>query len=220
MNDDESAPESAELFALLDQLRSRLDAWNQKYGHPFAGIQDGHPTAIRPELMPACRAFAGREELIAALPKDKRFAEVGNWFGNFAVQILALNQPREFHTFDWNLHLMKPENRRILDEYGRVFYHDGDPAVTVQDIPAGSFDIVYLNKAKDFSGVRQDLEVWFETLAPQGTLIVNDFTAWDPVQGFAYGVLPAVSRFVNERHVEVVAISLQARGFLNIALCK
>jgi hypothetical protein len=210
--------EHKEISAVLQQLRDKLKSWNKKYGHPFEGISDGFRTAIRSELMPACRAFADRNDLIAALPKGKRFAEVGNFFGQFSVKILELNQPREFHTFDWNLDLMNPEHRSVLDNYKTVFYYDGDPSISAEKIQPSTFDIVYLNKSRDYSGVRRDLDCWLERLTPDGYLVVNDFTAWDPVQGLPYGVLPAVSQFVNEQTLEVVFISLHPRGFLNIAL--
>jgi len=218
---DTNSPESEdaeEISAALRELRARLNSWNQKYGHPFEGISDGFRTTIRSDLMPACRAFANRDDLIAALPKGKRFAEVCNFFGQFSVRILELNQPRELHIFDWNLHLIKPEFRNVLDNYQRVFYYDGDPSTSVKTIEAPDFDIVYLNKSKDFSGMRSDLRCWFDRLAPGGYLVVNDFTAWDPVQGYAYGVLPAVSEFVNEQNLEVAFIALHPRGFLNIAM--
>src|ERR1700733_2020642 len=90
--------EHVELGSLLQQLRAKLKAWNMKHGHPFEGISDGNRTAIRGELMPSCRAFADRGDLIAALPKGKRFAEVGNFFGEFSVKILERNKPSELHT--------------------------------------------------------------------------------------------------------------------------
>ena len=137
-----------ELSSLLRQLREKLKAWNAKYGHPFEGISDGFRTAILSELMPACRAFADRTDLIAALPKGKTFAEVGNFFGQFSVKIIELNQPRELHTFDWNLERIKPEYRSVLDNYGKVFYHDGDPSISAAKIQPSTFDIVYRNKSR------------------------------------------------------------------------
>lgn len=210
--------EEVELRDLLEQLRDRLKSWSRKFGGAFEGIADGPRTSIRSELMPACRAFASRDDLIAALPKGKIFAEVVNFFGDFSVRILGLNQPSEFHTFDWNIKLIRPANRSVLDAYERVYYYDGDPDVSASRIAPSSFDIIYLNKSKDYAGMRKDLGLWFERLKPDGYLVVNDFTAWDPVQGFAYGVLPAVSQFVNEHNLEVVSVSLHPRGFLNIAV--
>jgi predicted O-methyltransferase YrrM len=210
--------EAQEITDLLRLLREKLKAWNSQHGHPFDGISDGYRTPLNSELMPACRAFADRLDLIATLPKGGVFAEIGNFFGDFTVKILELNAPRELHTFDWNLQNIRPENRLKLDASEKVHYYDGDPHITFLEVPSSTFDIIYLNKAKDFVSVTAELDMCMYRLKPDGFLVVNDFTSWDPVQGFPYGVLPAVSQFANQHRLEIAYVALHARGFLNVAL--
>jgi hypothetical protein len=210
--------EEVELLDSLRTLRERLRAWNRKHGRPFQGISDGFRTSIRPELMSACQAFADRLGLLAALPKGQVFAEIGNFFGDFSVKIMEINQPLELHTFDWHLNTIKPANREVLDRQGRTFYHDGDPAITLPKVETAAFDIIYLNKSKDYVGVRRELACCLDKLRTDGFLVVNDFTAWDPVQGIPYGVMPGVCQFINEQSLEVIYLGLHPRGFLNVAL--
>ena len=214
----EIADDEAELSELLRALREKLRAWNRKHGHPFPGISDGWRTAIRSDLMPACRAFADRVDLLSVLPKANKFAEIGIVSGDFAIKILELNRPEEYHAFDWSFDWVRPENRAALDQHPRVFLHEGNPDQIISLEPPDSYDIIYLNGPKDFSGTQQYMKICLDKLRQDGYLIVNDFTAWDPVQGFPYGVMPAVSKIVNEENLEVVYISLHARGFYNIAL--
>ncbi len=210
--------EKAALSALLDALREKLGDWNAKHGSAFEGISDGQAVGIRSELMPACRTFADRIEMLAALPKGKVFAEIGIYSGDFSAKILELNQPREFHSYNWDFKYVKPENIDILKSYEGVFFHEGDPDFVFTVHPPSTFDIIYLNKSKNYAAIRRELAYCLERLNPDGILVVHDFTAWDPVQGIPYGVMPAVCQFVNEQSLEVVYMSLHPRGFCDIAL--
>jgi FkbH-like protein len=218
---DQTTPELLErddLFSVLRALNEKLRAWNSKHGHPFEGTFDGKPTSIRSDLMRSCQIFADRLDLLSALPKAKIMAEIGSYSGDLSAEIVLRAAPKEFHIFNWDFKALNDKNRKILDSHDNVFYHPGDWDHTFLEIEKDWFDIIYLNRSKDFNGVKRELTYCLERLGSDGLLIVNDFTSWDPIQGIPYGVMSAVSEFVNEHNLEVVYMSLHGRGFMNIAM--
>ena len=210
----------AELEQAFRAVRQKLDDYRGKAGRIYTGaaIQDGTPVVLPAQFIKSCRALADRVDILAALPKGGKVAEIGNFFGDFSVQIIEAIQPAEFHTFDYNLHNIRPENRDRLNAHGSVFFHDGDPLIPLPKFADKSFDLIYLNKSKYYAGVWRELTECLRLLKPNGHIVCNDYTAWDPVQCIPYGVLPAVNQFIIDNNLEVSHVSLQARGFLNIAM--
>jgi ubiquinone/menaquinone biosynthesis C-methylase UbiE len=219
MSDTTLIEDEEELVSLFRTIQGKLSKFRDKHGGIYRGaIQDGTPVRMPAHLMKSCRAVADRVDILAALPKGGKVAEIGNFGGDFSVSIIKHIQPAEYHTFDHHLDRMKPENRAILDEHGACFYHQGDPMLAIPKFPDKSFDLIYLNRSKYYAGVWAELTEALRLLRPNGHLMVNDYTAWDPVQCKPYGVLPAVTDFAIKHKLEAVYISLHGRGFLNIAL--
>jgi SAM-dependent methyltransferase len=218
MDDTPPSTSEAELDELFRTIRQKMDALLHETGLRYTGIEDGTPAAMPSRLMTACCALADRVQIFEQLPKGGVVAEIGNFFGDFSVKIIETVAPSEFHTFDFNLHTIRPENRVLLEAHGSVVFHEGDPAINFFPFPDNKFDIVYLNKSKDYAGVWNELTESLRMLKPDGYIVCNDYTAWDPIQCIPYGVLPAVTEFAIQNNLDVPYISLQARGFLNIAL--
>jgi len=55
-------------------------------------------------------------------------------------------------------------------------------------------------------------------LKPDGRLICNDYTTWDPIQCIPYGVYSAVNRFANERSLQFEFLALHPYGFHDVCL--
>jgi SAM-dependent methyltransferase len=219
MSDVSLVEEEAEIEQLFGVLRSKIKEYRGKTGRIYTKkIQDGTPVRLPAKHMENCRALADRVDMLVLLPKGGKVAEVGNFFGDFSVKIVEAIQPVEFHTFDWNLDKIRPENRTALNLHGSVFFHDGDPATTFMKFPDRSFDFIYLNKSKNYGGVWNELTESLRMLNPGGYIVVNDYTAWDPVQCIPYGVLPAVNQFAIDNNLDVPYVSFHDRGFLGIAL--
>jgi SAM-dependent methyltransferase len=211
--------DAAALAALFKELRQRLSAYQNNYKEFFPGLFDGPRAAPAKSCTGWCRLFPDRLDLIKELvPRGGLFAEVGTLYGDFIVQVLDANQPREVHLFDLGFQNIRPEHRRKLNDYGRVHYHQGESSKKLSEIPDSSFDVVYIDGDHSYQGVWQDLTQGLRALKPAGYLICNDYTNWDCIQSLPYGVLPAVNRFMTENSLVVRAIGLSAFGFHDIAL--
>src|ERR687894_664176 len=86
---------------LTDARRAWLDVMQDfKIGPGM--VQLPPATALEPRHVENCKVVAQREQILRAMPRDGRAAEVGVLAGRFSQKILDICRPTELHLFDTN----------------------------------------------------------------------------------------------------------------------
>lgn len=200
------------------ELRKAVAGYLETHKKFHRRIFDGAPAVPRPELLTHCRVLNDRYEIIRRLPKGKIFAEVGTLTGDFIVRVLELCEPSELHLFDFGFNNLRSENRAILDKFGKAHYHIGNSSKQLSSLADNYFDVIYVDADHSYQGVLKDLEQAIKKVKPDGYIICNDYTNFDPIQVMPYGVYAAVNRFANENNLVFEFIALSAMGFHDVAL--
>jgi len=208
----------ADIAALFSQIRTKMRQYRAVAGRYYPAVLDGPPAIPRSANLASCRLLADRHDLIAELPTGGIFVEVGTLYGDFITKVIEINKPSHVHLFDLSFKNIRPENQAKLDAFGKVTYHTGDSSFLLSKLEDGSVDIVYVDGDHSYAGVWKDLIQALRVLKPDGYLVCNDFTNWDPIQCIPYGVFSAVSRFANEHNLTFEYLALQQNGFHDVCL--
>jgi SAM-dependent methyltransferase len=207
-----------EIASLLGRLVNKLRDFREDYGAIYPGLFDGPSALPRLELVEHCQVLTNRLDIIRKIPKGGRFAEIGTLRADFAVKVIEINCPTDLHLFDRSFSLIDPTNRAILDAFGHVTYHLGDSSSLLSQLDDGFFDAVYVDGDHSYQGVWKDLAQALRVLKPDGYLLANDYTNWDPIQMKPYGVFSAINRFANDNNLHMEFLALQQWGFHDVAL--
>lgn len=199
------------------------------------------PAEIQPTRLARTRFFANRREMIlglkAQLPPRPRVVEVGVALGDFSEFLLEALDPAEFvgiDTFDMH-HLEVVWGRRTAEIFtGRTheaYFRDRFAARGAQvkvlhgfsfeqlaTLEAGSCDLIYVDAAHDFENVSRDLAASLRCLAPNGLIVANDYTLFDPFMRVDYGVVQAVNEFLESNDFEMEGFALEKNMFCDVAL--
>ena len=160
-------------------------------------------------LLANCRMYASRKDLVRALPRGGRIAEVRTLHGDFARFILATNAPEELHLIDIDFSPVALP----LAEDRRVTLHNGLSHDVLQKLPDASFDWIYIDGDHSYAGCARDAEA----AAGKVCLVFNDFAHMDPFLG-AYGVHRAVVDFALRHGWPLVGWAYHPEGLYDIAL--
>lgn len=215
---DEQALDAATILATMLKLRGQLTAYRGKYGQFHSVAFDGQPNVPNPQLLTNCRVLHDRMEIIRHLRPGGRFAEVGTFKGDFIVKAMDVYEPTEIHLFDMSFDNILDENKKILDSVGCVTYHAGDSSSLLMGMPDAYFDVIYVDADHSYRGVWKDLEAAHLKVKPDGYIVCNDYTNFDPIQMLPYGVYSAVNRFATEFGYRFDYLALGAWGFHDVAL--
>jgi hypothetical protein len=169
--------------------------------------------------MPDARLYPNREEMLKALPRGGRVAEVGTYRGAFAQRIAAACAPDELHLVDVDLSVLDRAPVRAAFE-GRLIEHEGDSAAMLATFPPASFDWIYLDADHRYPAVSADLAMSHAALRPGGYLMCNDYTNWDVGSAQPYGVARAVNEFCLRHDYRVLGLALERAGYHDILLRK
>ncbi len=216
MSDKET--DRASLDAKMKVAREGVQAFRKKYKEFYPGSFDGARAVPRPPMLTGCTVVSERMQIIERLPKGGVFAEVGTLQGNFITKVIDIYQPSALHLFDRSFKPVLPENRAKLDAYGKVTYHEGDSSTLLAALPDATFDVVYVDGDHGYDGVWKDLVQAIRVMKPDGHIVCNDYTNWDPLQMVPIGVFAAVNRFVNENNLRFEYLALNPFGFHDVAL--
>jgi hypothetical protein len=197
--------------------------------------------ALESRHLADARLYAERKEMLAACTHARGgvIAEVGVAHGEFSQHILDALAPRRFHAIDiFRMH-HEPSHWGIPSEVmfkgmtHRAFYEDrfarhGGVVVTHECfsheglalLDDASLDLIYLDADHGYEAVRRDAQVALAKIKPDGTLIFNDYTMFDPFQNSAYGVVQVVNELVVNGGWFVTGFALQRHMFCDIALRK
>ncbi len=168
------------------------------------------------QLLANCRTISCREQLLERLPRGGVVAEVGVLWGNFTQEILTRTEPEELHLID----IRRWWGDRFAPLGNRVREHIGDSSSMLLEFPDHYFDWIYIDADHEYDGVRKDIEAAVRKVKPEGLLVFNDYTNYDPLLRMPYGVARAVNEFCLAERWEIVYMALQGMGFHDVALRK
>lgn len=194
---------------------------------------------LRAEHLDDARLYANRIDMISTLPIKRGgiIVEVGVGHGTFSEVLLDRLQPYEFHAIDlFRMHEIPdhwgvPVEIALRGKTHREFYQDrfagrqvepqlseGNSHEMLSCLPDAYCDAIYLDAMHDYASVMRDVEAALAKTKPDGILIFNDYTFFDPYQGAPYGVVQAVNELVTTTDWKIIGFSLCASMFCDIAL--
>lgn len=194
---------------------------------------------LRSEHVDGAKLYATREDMVSdlTLPPNPKIAEVGVALGSFSKILISRFHPAEFHAFDlFQLHqeemLWGKMTSEVLDGKSHVdFYrdtmmaadahviiHEGPSGSTLQQVPSGHLDLVYIDGAHTYDAVLQDARECARALKGDGVLIFNDYIIHDPFVKADYGIVQVVNQMVVNEGWQVIGFALQKHLFCDIAV--
>jgi hypothetical protein len=200
---------------------------------------EDHP-ALKAKHLDNPRLFANRQDLISAMSflKDGVIAEIGVADGFFSEFLLSELRPRKFVAFDlFTLHEFTTSwagrtdmfgNMTQLEHYRRKFADRG-PQVVIEvgmsqqnlaKYPDKSFDLIYIDGAHSYAGVKEDANLAKAKIADNGVVVFNDYIIYDYAYGLRYGVVRAVNELLINEDWRVCGFALSPDMFCDIAVCK
>ena len=184
-------------------------------------LRIGHQLVVRGQtskslpghLIADCRMCASREDLVAALPRGGRMAEVGTYKGEFARHLLAVCEPKSLRLIDLDFSLLDP----AVGQDARVERHEGLSHEVLATFPDAHFDWIYIDADHSYAAVTRDADAAAPKVKPGGFLVFNDFAHMDPFLG-AYGVHRAVVDFAVGRDWPFVWFAYHPMALYDVAL--
>ncbi len=195
-------------------------------------------------IAPGAGVFADRHVMLETLsvPRGGVIAEIGVAFGDFSQVMLDTLQPKEFHAFDlFTMHthdwleawggrsLRETFNGRTHGDYyrtrfrsdtatGRMHIFEGDSSSLLTAQPDHSYDLIYIDGAHDYVGVKKDADASAQKIKPNGMLIFNDYIMHDHMTNTPYGVVHVVNDLCVTHGWRIAGFALQGAMFCDVAL--
>lgn len=172
-----------------------------------------------------------RRRLLRFLPSRAVVAEIGVARGKFSAWIKRVTDPRYLALIDPWVHQSesvypadannvedREQNRRheavrrrfasnrtnAHVEVLRKFSHEA-----ARDFDDGHFDWVYIDANHSYDSVRQDLLVWEPKVRRDGFICGHDFAVHGTARKLRFGVVEAVSEFVENSDYRLVALTVE-----------
>jgi hypothetical protein len=200
-----------------------------------------HP--LQQKHVRSAKLYATRVDLIndLVLPQGPSVAEIGVAFGDFSLELLRALRPAKFVGLDlFELHHVpiiwgKPSSEtfqgldhltyytRKLESHASGCTLDikrGDSSALLSLYPDASFDLIYIDGAHDYAGVKKDADVSVRKVKPDGYLIFNDYIYFDHLAKHEYGIIPVVNDLCANHGWKVAGFAFQAQMFCDICLKK
>ncbi len=190
------------------------------------------------------------------IPENPRVLEIGVEHGAFSEKIMRVLQPSELHLldpWDWN-----PTNGKIYSEGhmanvptahsnvnmqikierkykqeiqdGVVHIHRGYSHDLADRFEQGSFDFIYLDGCHLYESVKQDIELYYTKVKPDGVLGGHDYISKETffvqegvtyTNQLGYGIKQAVDEFLeSEPAIELAALVSDETAFPDWAIRK
>ena len=203
------------LNGLVLKLRKNLHPWVRRALRlaRHAATSGAPSRNVPPGLLANCRMCASRYELVAALPRGGKIAEIGTDKGEFAQHILATCEPDSLHLVDLDFSSLMP----VLRQDARIQLHEGRSHEILATFPDEYFDWVYVDADHSYAGVSRDANMAASKVRRGGYLVFNDFAHMDPFLG-AYGVHRAVVDFAVNKGWEFSWFAYDPLALYDVAL--
>lgn len=161
-----------------------------------------------------------RDSLLNLLPKYGVCAEAGVLCGDYSSEILRRTQPRKLYLIDTWKHIPPEDSASPGDDTadqaeherrynfvksrfereirsGQVIVRRRDSAATMRALPKGHLDWAYIDASHVEEDVLADLCAAHGAVKRDGLILGHDFIAEEYSNCKPYGVIPAVSRFLD-----------------------
>jgi tetratricopeptide (TPR) repeat protein len=236
MRFDEAAALLAEARASFPQQNWPPDATDDAKAEssPQPGV-----VALSPAHVAGARVYANRRAMIVGLdlPRHGLLVEVGVARGDFSDFLISLNDPIKFVAIDLFEMEQQPEhwgikqevlfdNMTHVDFYKRRFALLGDRIDVkrgwshekMAEIPDGVCDLIYIDADHGYENVIREAEMALRKIKPDGTIVFNDYTSYDPYLRIPYGVVKTVNEIIVRENLRVIGFALEPGMFCDIAV--
>lgn len=174
------------------------------------------PASLQQKHVEHCRIFADRIEMLKSLPKDKTWAEVGTFKGEFARHIIEICEPATLDLMDLTFDLV--EQLGYVHESDSVRFYRGESSSSLLKQPDKKYDFIYIDAGHDLIDVARDAEAAMAKLKDDGLLIFNDYICFAYKEMRPYGVVPVVNSLVVHGNWEIVCFAFQNNMYCDVAL--
>lgn len=164
------------------------------------------------------RLISDRIQMLSYLPCRAKVAELGTFKGEFAKEILRINQPKELHLVDIDtsqLNLMWDE------KISKVYLHEEDDLLW---LPRWNnyFDWLYIDTTHIYKHTKNELILSHNVIKNNGYICGHDYThvcACGPKEDWhEYGVIQAVNEFCEEYRYQLIYLTNEPHRFLSYVL--
>ena len=159
-----------------------------------------------------------RIEMLAAIPRNSRGAELGVCLGDFSAHLLEQIDPQQLWLVDvWQQIDLEYQDKLMgndgiqLKRYRSVIRRFGldpririirDLSVAIQDLlPANYLDWIYIDGDHSYRGCRADLDAAVTVVRPGGIIMGHDYDSSHP------GVIQAVTEFIDQQGYHLVLLT-------------
>jgi hypothetical protein len=168
-----------------------------------------------------CRLYEDRREMLVAVPKGGRGAEIGVFRGDWSAILLQDLQPSKLYLID--IEFATDPAVRFAKEMrsGVVEAVRGDSAKVMERFEDRSFDWLYIDGDHSPDGVKRDVAVCKRKIKPDGLLMFNDYKMVDhnyPDGLYEYGIIHEVNRLCIEEGWEMIAFAFHQQMYCDVML--
>lgn len=195
--------------------------------------------AVRPESVKGATLYADRFQMIRELgiPHGGHIAEIGVAHGEFTDFLIKELTPAHFYALDifemekYPIHWGVPQEVIFHGKTHYDFYHDrfaslgdritvmkGSSTDTAPTLPDESLDMIYIDANHEYEAVSQEAAISARKIKPDGILIFNDYTLYDPFIRLEYGVVQAVNEMLDTNQWRIAGFALNPSMFCDIAI--
>lgn len=200
------------------QLDTRTRAPSRFPAPTHSYFSDVTPPPLAELHLQNARVVAGREQILALLPKGGVCAEIGTGTGSFGQQILCALEPAKLHLCDRDFDSFDDSPFAAAIEQGIVELHEGDGAEHMAAQPDGHFDLIHLQAGRSYVDAARALEQAGRKIKVTGHILCANYTTYSPLENVKYGVARAVNEFCISYRYEIVCLALNSLGYHDVLL--
>lgn len=199
------------------------------------------PVELKREHVLGARLFANRIDAIEMWPNGGHIAEVGVAFGDFSQAIIESARPKKFDAYDiFQMHDMEviwghPSDYYFKGKTHKEFYEkrfsdmmssgslrvfEGDGADEISGRDSQYYDVIYIDARHLYDEVLRDAKAAIPKLKPDGLLVFNDYTLYDPFLKTAYGVVQVVNELCASGDWHMAYFALERNMFCDVGLIR
>jgi len=213
------ATEKAITFAAVESKRRAFARALKDFRSARGKYHD--PAAEMPaNRVAGCAMLPHRLAMFDKLAPGAVIGEIGADTGALSGEILQRAAPRLLHMFDADpACLDNPALSGALQD-GTINTHFKGGALTLEQVPEGYFDALYVTGDTDYARTTDLLRLAADKVAADGVLMVNNYTVWSAVSMTHCGVARAVNEFCVSQFWKLRYFALQEMAYYDVMLCR
>lgn len=187
---------------------------------PKIDLDEKHITSLK--------FFTNRVAMLENLPKNGVVAELGVNRGEFSLEIMQVNQPKELHLVDaWGSERYHGGLRKLVEAkfendiaVGRVQIHQGYSTDMASNFPDEFFDWVYIDTDHSYAVTKAELQAYKHKIKHGGIIAGHDYIQGNWGKILRYGVMEAVHEFCVQEDWELVCLTTEMSNSPSFAIRK